>query len=218
MREFDALQSYPPGDKRIVSGRMISNRITASERGAEFYDGDRANGYGGYADDGRWKAVAEFMCEHYHLPRYAKVMQLQCDKGFLLREFATLGCQVSGFESSEYAVSQAVIREVQHRSPTELPDVHDHTHNLVIAIGAVYVLNLPDAIRLLREIERISMDHSFITLAAYDSEDDLRLLRAWSLLGTTILPKSDWIEVMKYAGYTGDYAFVTARSLNLAWQ
>lgn len=217
MREFDALQYYPPGEKRIVSGRSISSRIIAGERGKEFYDGDRANGYGGYADDGRWKAVAEFMVKSYGLKPASKIMQIQCDKGFLVREFERLGMLVDGYESSEYAVTNAVA-DTEIRGPLSLPSFWSKTHNLVIAIGAVYVLNLPDAIRLLREIERVSMDHSFITLAAYDSEDDLRLLRTWSLLGTTILPKSDWIEVMKYAGYTGDYAFVTARSLNLAWQ
>lgn len=53
---------------------------------------------------------------------------------------------------------------------------------------------------------------------AYEDEDDvegLMLLRYWTLHGTTILTKADWIAVMEHAEYTGDYRFTTAKSLNL---
>ena len=39
--------------------RTIKSRSIASERGKELYDGDRANGYGGYINDGRWEPVAQ---------------------------------------------------------------------------------------------------------------------------------------------------------------
>lgn len=216
MSEFNALAAYPEGETRIVSGRGIRNRIVASRRGEEFFDGERANGYGGLNDDGRWQAVARFMIDHYTLAPRSKVLQIQCEKGFLLREFDRLGMQVDGFDSSFYAVREAVI-DIDCRGPLELPDNWDGTHDLVIALGAVYTLALPEAIRCLREIERVSRRHSFVTLAAYESEDDLRLLRQWSLLGTTILAKNDWLEVMHEAGYSGDYHFVTARTLKLVW-
>jgi hypothetical protein len=41
------------------------------------------------------------------------------------------------------------------------------------------------------------------------------LLRYWFLTGTLILTKAEWREVMKHAGYTGDYRFDTAKSLKL---
>lgn len=215
--EFDALQRYPaPSSPRIVSGRRIANRIIASERGEAFFDGDRANGYGGLKDDGRWKRTAEFMVEHYQLQPRAKIFQIQCEKGFLLREFEALGMQSSGTDSSFYAVQKAAY-DICWRPVVSPHHVWDHSYDLVIAIGAVYTLNLTDAIACLREIQRLTSRHAFITLAAYESEDDHRLLRAWSLLGTTILTKADWIEVMQHAGYTGDYAFVTAQSLGLSW-
>lgn len=218
MAEFNALQHYPePATPRIVTGRGIKQRIIASERGHEFYDGARCNGYGGLHDDGRWKAVAAFMAQHYQLPAHGKVLQIQCDKGYLLREFERLGYQADGLDSSEYAVSQSVIRTIAVRGPLQLPSFWDHTHDLVIAIGAVYTLNLGDAVTCLREIQRVSRAHAFVTLAAYDGEDDYRLLRAWSLLGATILPRDEWREVLEHAGYTGDYAFVTAQTLGLSW-
>lgn len=35
------------------------------------------------------------------------------------------------------------------------------------------------------------------------------------LLGSTILKKNEWVEVLKHSGFTGDYKFNTATSLNL---
>ena len=217
MREFDALQAYPSGGPRIVSGRGIRNKIIASERGQEFFDGDRANGYGGLKDDGRWKAVAQFMVRAYQLESRARVMQIQCEKGFLLREFDRLGMQAFGSDSSPYAVTNGVAYNTALRPILGQHSVWDDRYDLVIAIGAVYTLGIPGAIECLREIERVSCRHSFITLAAYDSLDDYQLLREWSLLGTTILTRRDWTEVMSHAGYTGDYAFVTAKTLGLVW-
>ncbi len=64
----------------------------------------------------------------------------------------------------------------------------------------------------------MSRNHAWVTFAAYENEDDidgLMLMRYWVLLGTTILTKSDWLEVMKHAGYTGDWRFDTAKFMNL---
>jgi hypothetical protein len=60
--------------------------------------------------------------------------------------------------------------------------------------------------------------HAWVVLAAYEDENDiegLMLLRYWFLTGTLILTKAEWREVMKHAGYTGDYRFDTAKSLKL---
>ena len=48
----------------------LENRIIASYRDAEFYDGDRNNGYGGYIDDGRWNHIAKNMIYRYKLNIY----------------------------------------------------------------------------------------------------------------------------------------------------
>ena len=68
MREFDALSNYPePAQPRVVHPkiRTIHNRIVASYRGKEFYDGDRNDGYGGFKYDGRWAPIAKNMMEQY---------------------------------------------------------------------------------------------------------------------------------------------------------
>ena len=53
----------------------------------------------------------------------------------------------------------------------------DGEFDFVVAIGPVYSLNLPDAIKCLKEIQRVGKGKSFITLGAYETEEDLRLFR-----------------------------------------
>ena len=219
MRETDWFAGYPePEEPRIVSPthRTIHNRIAASYRARDFYDGERANGYGGMTNDGRWEPIAKRIVDDYGA--YRRVLQVNAHKGFLLYELFKCGCMVRGQEVSEYAAANSMIR--LDISPFTALPYEDGEFDIVIAASAVYSLNLPDAIRCLREIERVKRPggHSFVTLAAIEDEQDfegLRLLRYWFLLGTTILTKADWRSVMEHTGYTGDYRFDTAKSLNL---
>ena len=69
MKEFDLLKVYPNIKARLVSKntRTIRNRIIASYKDKEFYDGERNNGYGGYNYDGRWKKIAQNIMKRYKL-------------------------------------------------------------------------------------------------------------------------------------------------------
>jgi len=222
MLEYDALSGYPsPNQPRYVHPnlRTIHNRIIASYRDKEFYDGDRDNGYGGYKDDGRWGPIAQNMLQRYSLDNQSSVLHVGCDKGFLLHEFAQIHPSITlrGVEISDYAIAStkpSIRPLVSKASFTELP-FKESRFDFVIAIGVVYSLNLRDAIKCLNEIQRVGTGKSFITLAAYETEEDLRLFRYWTLLGCTILKRTDWVEVLKHVGYTGDYKFITAQSLNL---
>ena len=222
MREYDALSDYPaPTEPRLVHPniRTIHNRIAASYRDKEFYDGDRRNGYGGYTYDGRWASIARNMLQSYSLGDESSILQVGCDKGFLLHEFLQIrpSITISGTEISDYAISYAMasVKSFILKAPfTKLPFPQDK-FDLIIAIGVVYSLNLQDAIKCLKEIQRVGKGKSFITLGSYESEEDLRLFRNWTLLGCTILSKPDWVAVLNHTGYTGDYKFITAQSLNL---
>ena len=146
-------------------------------------------------------------------------MQVGCEKGFLLHDFHQLypGMKIRGTDISDYAIEHATesVKPFIQKAPfTELP-FEDNEFDLVIAIGVVYTLNLADAIKCLKEIQRVSKGKSFITLAAYRTEEEKRLFEWWTLLGTTILHEEEWSEVLKHVGYKGDYKFTTARSLNL---
>jgi len=222
MREFDALTGYPePKAPRYIHPKLrtIHNRIVASYRDKEFYDGDRNNGYGGFKNDGRWAPIARSMLQEYALDDRSAVLQIGCDKGFLLHELLQLcpAMTLRGTEISDYAINCATSSTkhlIQKTSFSELPFANG-AFDFVIAIGPVYSLNLTDAIKCLKEIQRVGCGRSFITLGAYETEEELRLFRFWTLLGCTVLSKMDWIEVLKHVGYTGDYKFNTAQSLNL---
>lgn len=222
MKEYDVLAGYPePSLPREVgpTSRTILNRIIASYKGKEFYDGSRDNGYGGYINDGRWISVAKNMIERYGLNTHSSIMQIGCDKGYLLEAFMEIlpKSKLLGIDTSEYAInssSQKIKRCLKKGLFTELP-ASEASFDLVIAIGPVYSLNLADAIKCLMEIKRVSKGNSFITLGAYETEEDLKLFRYWTLLGSTILSKSEWVEVLKHVEYSGDYKFNTAKSLNL---
>jgi len=222
MREFNALSGYPePKNPRIVSPniRTIHHRIVASYRDKEFYDGDRNFGYGGFNYDGRWLPIAKNMCKEYGLTNKSSVLQIGCDKGFLLNDFLQIhsNIKIRGTDISDYAIENtmdSVKPFVQKADFTQLP-FEDGEFDFVIAIGPVYTLILNDSIKCLQEIERVGVGKSFITLGSYTNEEEFWLFKNWSLLGSNILHENDWIEVLKYVNYRGDYKFVGASSLNL---
>lgn len=221
MREFNLLQNYSSLKLRFVSKnlRTIKNRIIASYKGKEFYDGDRNNGYGGYKYDGRWTKVASDIFRIYKLNNKAKILQIGSDKGFLLNDIKLIKpfSTVRGVENSSYAISKTLpkVKKFIIKSDfTKLPFKNNY-FDFVIAIGPIYTLNLSDAIKCLKEIKRVGMGKSFITLGSYDTIAEFNLFRYWTLLGCTILSKSEWVEVLKHCKYTGDYMFNTSKSLNL---
>ena len=219
MREYDAFAGYPqPQEPRKVGPwlRTIYNRIAASYRDLEFYDGDRANGYGGMVDDGRWGPIARGIVEHYGLKPEHRVLQINAHKGFLVRELHKLDIGAIGTDPSHYAseLSDGLVKVATFAQQPFANGKFD----FVIGASAVYAGNLQDAIKCLREIQRVGKGRSWVVLAAYEDENDvdgLMLLRYWFLTGTLILTKADWLVVMEHAGYTGDYKFDTAKSLNL---
>ena len=92
MREFNLLKNYSNLKQRYVGKnlRTVKNRIVASYRGKEFYDGNRNNGYGGYKYDKRWQKVATDIFKIYKLNDKAKILQIGSDKGFLLNDIKLL--------------------------------------------------------------------------------------------------------------------------------
>jgi len=223
MREFNALRYYPqPKEPRYVGPhiRTIRNRIIASYRDKRYYDGDRNDGYGGFKYDGRWKIIVKSMQEDYGLTENSALLQIGCEKGFLLHDFKEYfsSMKVRGVEISDYAIAKSMplVKPYIVKSDfTKLP-FEDREFDFVIAIGVVYTLNLRDAILCLKQIQRVGKGKSFITLGAYRDDRGARLFKYWTLLGATILHVDQWVEVLKEAGYTGDYHFITAEYLNLA--
>ena len=221
MREFNLLKDYPNKISRKFpkNFRTIANRIIATYKDKRFYDGSRNNGYGGYNNDGRWTPVAKKIFKHYNLKSNSKILQIGCDKGFLLESIKELypKSTVYGIENSKYPIkcsNKKIKKLIKFNNYNKIPFKKNY-FDFIIAIGPVYSLNLVDAIKCLKEIKRVGKGKSFITLGAYKNYKDLNLFMNWTLLGSTILTKHEWKKVLEHTKYTGDYKFNTAESLNV---
>lgn len=223
MREYNLLNEYPNSlNHRLVGDnlRTIEHRIISTYRDQNFFDGDRNYGYGGYKYDGRWKKIADKICSDYNLNNESTILQLGCEKGFLLFDLKNKfqDMEVFGLETSNYAISNSLPEIKNNISKCENYtkfEFEDNKFNFIIALGVVYTHNLTDIIKCIKEIERVGMGKSFINLASYEDKNDFWLFKQWSLLGTTILKKEEWEEVLKHCNYSGDYYFTNAKSLNL---
>ena len=224
MREYNLLEAGINKNTSRYVGlnlRTINNRISASYRDQKLFDGNRNDGYGGYSYDGRWKRVAEKISKEYNLTDNSKLMQICCEKGFLLNDLKNIHPNISlhGLESSDYAINNSmssIKKFISKLNYSSLEKYNENEFDFLIAMGFIYSFNLTDAIKHLKNISKISKN-SFITLASYDNEDDYWLFKNWTLLGATILKKDEWITVMNHAKYTGDYFFTNAQNLNLQW-
>ena len=223
MRRFNLLGDYPqPKTPRYVSEdlRTIKHRIIASYRDKEFYDGDRNYGYGGFKYDGRWEKIAKKITNEYKLDNKSSFLQLGCEKGFLLHDLKNIlpNLKIHGLETSDYAVKNSMkdVRKYISKTKNYINlEYEDNKFDFILALGVVYTLNLSDAIQCLKEIQRISKGKSFVILASYETIQDYWLFRQWTVLGSTILLKNEWIEVLNHVNYTGDYYFTNAESLSL---
>ena len=221
MLEYNLLDGYPsPDNPRIVGEnlRQINHRIIASKRGKEFFDGDRNFGYGGYKYDGRWKSLASKLCKEY-LNQNSNFLQINCEKGFLLNDIKTIRKDINiyGTETSNYAIENSmssVKKNISKQLPYDLT-FNDNYFEFVIALGVVYTQTLDNAIKVLKEIVRVSKGKSFITLATYKTEEEFFLFRDWTLLGVLMFKREEWIEILRHVNYRGFYYFTDSNSLNL---
>ncbi len=210
-----------PKIKRYVGSKLrsISNRINSTYRDKRLFDGSRNDGYGGFKYDGRWIPIARKLCNKYKLNNKSKIIQLSCEKGFLLNDIKNLFPQmkINGVEQSDYAIKNSMksVKKFIIKGNQERLKLYKKNHfDFLLAIGVVYALNLTDAIKCIKEINRVSKN-SFINLASYKTKRDYWLFKQWSLLGTTILLEQEWVEILKHCKYKGDYYFTNAENLNL---
>ena len=111
-QEIDLMINYPR-PKRNVKGRGASktdiDRALARKFGKEFFDGDRAHGYGGFSYHPRfWQPVIPTFQQHWGLTSASSVLDVGCAKGFMMHDFAELipGITVKGIDVSEYAIEK----------------------------------------------------------------------------------------------------------------
>lgn len=202
---------------KVAKERTVINKMHAWELGKEYYDGSRLNGYGGFKYDGRWLKLLPKLIKRYKLTSKSKVLDLGCKKGFLLKDLNILlpGIKSFGVENHPYALKKAVkCKSKLIRSDyTKLP-FKNKSLDFVIAFNSLYMQNLGDVIKSLKEIERVSKK-SYIVLASGENDEERNKFYKWTLIGTSILLKKEWKTLFKKIKFNGDYYFSSAKSLGV---
>jgi SAM-dependent methyltransferase len=202
---------------KVAKERTVINKLYALELGKEYYDGKRVNGYGGFKYDGRWQKLLPQIIKRYKLTNKSKVLDLGCKKGFLLKDLNILipGIKSYGIENHSYALKKSVkcksklIRSDYYKIPFK-----NKHFDFVIAFNSLYMQNLGDVIKSLKEIERVSKK-SYIVLASGENDEERNKFYKWTLIGTSILLKKEWKALFKKIKFNGDYYFSSSKSLGV---
>jgi ubiquinone/menaquinone biosynthesis C-methylase UbiE len=211
--EIDLLKNYPKSkrnlDKRLSEKSPEIVKI-AREFGKEFFDGDRKFGYGGLTYNPKyWENVVKDFVEYYKIKPDAKILDVGCAKGYMLYDFKRQypGLEIHGVDISEYAIDNCH-REVKDNlqvGKAESLKFEDNYFDLVISINTVHNLELKDCAASIKEISRVSKGNSFITVDAYNSDEEKERMFKWNLTAKTIMSTNDWKNTFKKIGYNGDF-------------
>ncbi len=203
--------------KRDYLARMVDDKVAcmkiAKQYGADYWDGDRRYGYGGYRYiPGRWKPVAEALISNYHLGAGSRILDVGCGKGFLLHEMLLLepGLKIAGFDISSYGIDcaseQVKPNLFLHEAQSPYPYADDQ-FDLVISLGTLHNLRLFDLKNALIEIERVGKQ-AYVMVESYRNEQEMFNLECWALTAESLLDRDEWIWLYRQFGYSGDYEFI----------
>ena len=205
---------------RKVKPMSINKKIIAWQKGKEFYDGSRQNGYGGFKYDGRWLEILPKIIKRYKLNSASRVLEIGCKKGYLIYDLKKLipGITCYGVEDHIYPIKKCkkeVRKFLKYSNFTKLP-FKSKSFDCVLALSSIYTYNFGDLVKILKEITRVSKSNkNLITVASYNNMRDLKKLLEWTSLSTVILKKKEWNDLFKKTKYKGDHFFTDAKVLGL---
>jgi SAM-dependent methyltransferase len=212
-QEINLMINYPRPNRNVKSRgatKTEKDRALARKFGKEFFDGDRAHGYGGFNYHPRfWQPVIPTFREHWGLKSDSSLLDVGCAKGFMMHDFAKLipGITVKGIDVSEYAIKNAIDdmrSHVEVANAKSLP-YPDNSFDYIISVTTIHNLDRSELIQSLQEIERVARLGSFITVDAFRNDEERERMFAWNLTAKTILHVDEWKDLFKDAGFTGDY-------------
>jgi SAM-dependent methyltransferase len=217
MAFIDFLSPLHKSTKRDYLGRVnefpkAEAAKVAKKFGAEYWDGDRKFGYGGFRYDGRYRPIAEAMAKHYGLKAGDSILDVGCGKAFLLYEFTQVvpGVKVRGIDISRYGIENAkpeVRPFLEVGNCTKLP-FPDKSFDLVISITTFHNLYCYDLDKAVREVERVGRKHKYIVVESYRNEEEKANLLYWQLTCEMFCTPQEWEWWYERCGYTGDYSFI----------
>ena len=205
---LDRLPATTRDPKARAAAKTPDDRAVAKRYDRDFFDGERRHGYGGYRYDGRWLPVARRFVEHYGLGPNARILDVGAAKGFLMYDFLQVlpAATVRGLDVSTYARDHAhggMAPLIDIGSADKLP-YPDKSFDLVLSINSIHNLPLPGCKQALREMERVSRAHKFVTVDAWRTEEEHQRLLDWILTAETYMSVDDWHRLFAEVGYTGD--------------
>jgi len=203
--------------KREYLSRMQDEKVhcmhIAKKYDADYWDGDRRYGYGGYKYiPGRWKPVAKELIDTYELQPGSKVLDVGCGKGYLLHELLLLEprLNVKGFDISKAGLKGAtelVKKDLfLHKAQDRFP-FNNNEFDLVMSLGTLHNLRIQELEVSLKEIERVGK-HGYVMLESYRNEQELFNLQCWALTCESFFDAKEWIWLYKHFKYKGDYEFI----------
>ena len=217
-QEINLLDLYPRSKRPIEErGKLVTeeHRRIARQFGKEYFDGDRLYGYGGYYYHPRfWQATVKRFRDYYRLAEGASVLDVGCAKGFMLHDFKELmpNLAIAGIDISEYGIEHAIetVKPFLRVGNAKELSYEDNSFDLVISINTIHNLPLEECKQALREIQRVSRKHAFITMDAWRTEEERERMMKWNLTALTYMHVDDWKRLFAEVGYTGDYYWFIA--------
>jgi len=217
MPELNFLATYQNATKRDYVARVTAFdkaacATAARQWGADYWDGARQYGYGGYHYDGRWRPIADAIARHYKLQAGDRVLDVGCGKAFLLYELtqAVPGLEVEGIDLSAYAIAHAkpeVQSHLQIGNATSLPFA-DHSVDLVLSLNTLHNLEIFDLATAVKEINRVGKKNKWICVESFRDEKQKVNLLYWQLTCLSFFTPTAWAYLLKEWGYDGDYGFI----------
>ena len=212
--EINFLENLPKKKKPIKARFSVSNedRIKSWRLDKYYFDGSRKQGYGGYFYDGRWKKVAEAMIKHYSLKQNAKILDIGCAKGYLVKDFKDIlkKSTILGVDISDYAIDKShkkIKKNLIVANSIELPFENSY-FDLVISINSLHnILDLESLEKTFKEIKRVSKKNIFISLGAYENKKEKENLDKWAVVATTYMHKKNWLKFFKKNNFNCDYSW-----------
>ena len=213
MPEINLLENYPRTQRNLeerLEQKTEDVRAVARQFGKEFFDGDRKYGYGGFSYHPRfWQPVVGNFQKYYKLKAGMSVLDVGCAKGFMLHDFCQLipGIQIAGIDISSYAINHAFedIKPFIKIADAKALPFEDKAFDLVISVNTIHNLPLDECVQALKEIQRVSRNHAFITVDAYRTPEEKNRMDAWNLTAKTYMHVDEWVKLFKDVRYTGDY-------------